>query len=128
MTPQFHRFAREELIPGIEFIPTYGNTLMGLACPKPFDPANPNYDFTYYPPLPRAVFEIVDPDDHERVVGYGETGRVLLTTLTREFFMPRFPERDEGERAAPIERYPWDGVTNLRLFSRFAESVVVGVY
>jgi hypothetical protein len=61
-------------------------------------------------------------------VGYGETGRVRLTTLTRELFMPRFLERDEGERAAPIPRYPWDGVTNLRPFTRLQESVVVGVY
>jgi hypothetical protein len=29
LTPQFHRFAREELAPGIDFVPTYGNTLMG---------------------------------------------------------------------------------------------------
>ncbi len=42
--------------------------------------------------------------------------------------MPRFLERDEGERAAPTARYPWDGVSNLRLFSRFAKSVAVGVY
>ena len=42
--------------------------------------------------------------------------------------MPRFLERDEGERAEPIDPYPWDGVSNLRLFSRFEESVVVGVY
>jgi hypothetical protein len=42
--------------------------------------------------------------------------------------MPRFLERDEGERAAPIPEYPWDGVSNLRLFQRFGESVVVGVY
>ncbi|MDX1502695.1 MAG: hypothetical protein R3325_10070 [Thermoanaerobaculia bacterium] len=127
MNAQFHRFAREELVPGIDFIPTYGNTLMGLACCKPFDPAD-NYAITYYPPSPRAVFELVDPDDPERTVEYGETGRVMLTTLTREFFMPRFLERDEGERARPIEPYPWDGVTNLRLFTRFEESVVVGVY
>ena len=40
MTPQFNRFAREELVPGLDFVPTYGNTLMGLACPKPFDPAD----------------------------------------------------------------------------------------
>ena len=39
-------------------------------------------------------------------VPYGERGRVLLTTLTKEFFMPRFAERDEGERAAPIDIYP----------------------
>ena len=38
MTPQFHRFAREELLgPDIYFAPTYGNTLMGLATHKPFD-------------------------------------------------------------------------------------------
>ena len=31
MTPQFHRFAVEELMEGAHFAPTYGNTLMGLA-------------------------------------------------------------------------------------------------
>ncbi len=127
MTAQFNRFAREELAPGIDFVPTYGNTLMGLACPKPFDPAD-NYTITYYPPLPRAVFELVDPDDPGRAVEYGETGRVMLTTLTRDFFMPRFLERDEGERARPCERFPWDGVSNLRLLSSLQASVVVGVY
>ncbi len=127
MNAQFHRFAREELVPGIDFVPTYGNTLMGLAVNKPFDPAD-NYAIIYYPPHPRAVFELVHPDDPEQPVDYGQTGRVMLTTLTREFFMPRFLERDEGERAEPIEPYPWDGVANLRLFSELQESVVVGVY
>ena len=103
-------------------------TVFGLAAAKPFDPANPDYTITYYPPMPRAFFEIVDPDDPNQTVGYGETGRVILTTLTREFFMPRFLERDEGERAAPIDAYPWDGVSNLRLFSKLAKSVAVGVY
>ncbi len=128
MNAEFHRFARQELVPGADFIPVYGNTLMGLARGGPFDPVARDYTITYYPPLPRATFEIVDPDDLDRAVGYGETGRVLLTTLTKEFFMPRFAERDEGERTAPIEPYPWDGVSNLRLFSRFQKSVAVGVY
>lgn len=127
MTAQFNRFAREELAPGIEFVPTYGNTLMGLACPKPFDPAD-NYAITYYPPAPRAVFELVRPDNPDQPVGYDEVGRVLLTTLTREFFMPRFPERDEGERARPCDAYPWDGVRNLGLLSSLQDSVTVGVY
>jgi phenylacetate-coenzyme A ligase PaaK-like adenylate-forming protein len=127
MNAQFHRFAREELVPGIEFVPTYGNTLMGLACHKPFDPAD-NYAITYYPPQPRAVIELVKPSDPDVKVAYGETGRVMLTTLTKEFFMPRFLERDEGERAEPIDSYPWDGVQNLRLFSELQESVIVGVY
>lgn len=128
MNAEFHRFAREELVPGVDFRPVYGNTLMGLAASPTFDSDNPDYTITYYPPTPRAVFEIVDPDDPDRLVGYGETGRVILTTLTKEFFMPRFLERDEGERAAPIDEFPCDGVSNLRLFSRFAKKVAVGVY
>lgn len=127
MNAQFHRFAKEELVPTIEFVPTYGNTLMGLACHRPYQ-NDGDYTITYHPPLPRAVFELVDPDHPERTVEYGETGRVRLTTLTKEFFVPRFLERDEGERARPFELYPWDGVSNLRLFTRFQESVVVGVY
>ena len=127
MTRQFHRFAREELAPGIDFVPTYGNTLMGLACSKPFDLSD-DYAIIYYPPSPRAVFELVEPGDPGTPVGYGKTGRVMLTTLTRDFFMPRFLERDEGERQPPCAAYPWDGVANLRLLSSLQESVVVGVY
>ena len=51
-----------------------------------------------------------------------------LTTLTREFFMPRFLERDEAEREPPCDPYPWDGVRNVRPFSRLGASVVEGVY
>jgi hypothetical protein len=127
MTPQFHRFAVEELLDGVYFAPTYGNTLMGLAVHKPLDPAD-QYAVIYYPPSPRAMIEVVDPDTPDRVVDYGQTGRVRLTTLTKEFFMPRFLERDEAEREPPCEPYPWDGVRNVRPFSRFATTVVEGVY
>jgi phenylacetate-coenzyme A ligase PaaK-like adenylate-forming protein len=127
MTPQFHRFAVEELLEGAYFAPTYGNTLMGLAVHKPRQPAD-GYDIIYYPPSPRAVIEVVDPDDPGRIVAYGETGRVRLTTLTREFFMPRFLERDEAEREPPCSLYPWDGVRNVRPFSRLQATVVEGVY
>ena len=135
MNAQFHRFAREELVPGIDFIPTYGNTLMGLAYSKPFDsptgskdkPAD-QYSITYYPPYPRAVIELVDPAAPDQAVDYDQTGRVMLTTLTEEFFMPRFLERDEAERARPPEQFPWDGVRDQRLFSELKETVPVGVY
>ena len=127
MTPQFHRFAVEELLDGVYFAPTYGNTLMGLAVHKPRLPED-NDAVIYYPPVPRAMIEVVDPDNPERVVEYGRTGRVRLTTLTREFFMPRFLERDEAERETPCDLYPWDGVRNVRPFSRFQSSVVEGVY
>ncbi|MCH7597167.1 MAG: hypothetical protein IID35_11515 [Planctomycetes bacterium] len=128
LTAQFHRFAREELLEGkIEFVPTYGNTLMGLACHKPFDPAD-NYSVIYHPPSPRAMIEIVEPDQPKRVVEYGAVGRVRLTTLTKEFFVPRFLERDEAVRCPPCEAYPWDGAGDVRPFSGFAKPVVEGVY
>jgi hypothetical protein len=127
MTPQFHRFATEELLEGAYFAPTYGNTLMGLATHRPRRDGD-TWDIIYYPPSPRAMIEVVDPDHPDRVVGYGRTGRVRLTTLTREFFMPRFLERDEAEREPPCDLYPWDGVRNVRPFSRFQSTVVEGVY
>jgi len=128
MNPQFHRLAVEELLgPDIYFAPTYGNTLMGLAVHKPPAPED-NWAIIYYPPAPRAMIEVVDPDDPREVVPYGATGRARLTTLTKETFIPRFLERDECEREPPCEQYPWDGVRNVRPFSGFKTSVVEGVY
>jgi phenylacetate-coenzyme A ligase PaaK-like adenylate-forming protein len=127
-TPQWYRFAREELLgPNVYITPTYGNTLMGLACGKPFDPAD-NYKITYYAPEPRAAIEVVSFDDQTKVVDYGETGRVKLYTLTKELFIPGFLERDEGEREKPHEKFPYDGVSGVRPFHEIASSTTVGVY
>jgi hypothetical protein len=126
-TPQWNRFAHEELLDGAYMTPTYGNTLMGLAPSAPSGPHN-NYKISYYAPQPRAVVEVVDFDDENKLVEYGQTGRVKLTTLTKEFFMPGFLERDEGEREAPDEKYPWDGVSGVRPYRGFASTTTVGVY
>ncbi len=126
-TPQFTRFACEELLEGVYMTPTYGNTLMGLACSKPVGPED-GYKITYYAPQPRAVAQVVEFEDYGKLVEYGQTGRVLLTTLTKEFFMPRFPERDEGEREPPYEKFPWDGVSGVRPFHEVAAATTVGVY
>jgi phenylacetate-coenzyme A ligase PaaK-like adenylate-forming protein len=128
-TPQFTRFAVEELLDNgaVYMTPTYGNTLMGLACSKPVGPED-GYKITYYAPQPRAVVQVVDFDDADKVVDYGKSGRVMLTTLTKEFFMPRFLERDEGEREPPYEKYPWDGVSGVRPYRGFAATTTVGVY
>jgi len=126
-TPQWTRFATEEFLEGVYMTPTYGNTLMGLASSKPVTAAE-GYKISYYAPQPRAVLEIVDFNDSDRVVGYGETGRVKLTTLTKEFFVPGFLERDEGERERPYIKSPWDGVSGVRPFHELAEATTVGVY
>ncbi|QDT13960.1 hypothetical protein CA12_00280 [Alienimonas californiensis] len=127
-TPQWYKFATEELLEGNVYLtPTYGNTLMGLACGKPFA-AEDNYKITYYAPQPRAVTEVVNFDDHTQAVDYGETGRVKLYTLTPELFIPGFLERDEGEREQPCGKYPWDGVSGVRPYHVFAKKTTVGVY
>ncbi len=99
-TPQWTRFAFEEYLDGAFMTPTYGNTLMGLAASQPVGPHN-GYKISYHAPQPRAVTQVVSFDNDWQVVDYGATGRVKLTTLTDEFFMPGFLERDEGNANAP---------------------------
>ena len=132
-TPQFTRFCVEEYFggppeeSGIYMTPTYGNTLMGLACSKPVTAAE-GFKISYYAPQPRAVVEVVDFDDPLQVVPYGESGRVKLTTLTKEFFVPGFLERDEGEREKPYAAYPWDGISGVKPWRGIAAQTTVGVY
>jgi hypothetical protein len=127
-TPQYTRFTMEEVLgEGVYLTPTYGNTLMGLACSKPVTPED-GYKITYFAPQPRAAIEVVSFDDPDRLVEYGETGRVRLTTLTRETFIPGFLERDEGERERAYDKYPWDGVSGVRPFRKLAAQTTVGVY
>ena len=128
MPPQTVRFLVEELLENkVTFVPTYGNTLMGLAAHKPLTPED-RFSITYYAPEPRAVLRVVDPEDSTRLVEYDEWGRVELTTLTRELFLPRFLERDEGIRRRPCDLYPWDGVGEVRPYQAEAENIVEGVY
>jgi phenylacetate-coenzyme A ligase PaaK-like adenylate-forming protein len=128
MTSQWIRFAIEEYLgPNVYIAPTYGNTLMGLAAAE-MPTAKQKYKIAYYAPQPRAVAEVVDFNDYSKTVEVGQTGRVLLTTLTKEFFVPRFAERDEGEREAPSEKYPWHGVSGVRPFHEIAATTTVGVY
>ncbi|MSU36217.1 MAG: hypothetical protein EXS36_14195 [Pedosphaera sp.] len=128
MAPQYVRFIVEEVLEGrIGFYPTYGNTLMGLAASVPLLPED-QFSITYYAPQPRAILRVVDPDNTTVSRGYGEWGRVELTTLTKEFFMPRFMERDEAIRRQPRAPYAWDGVAEVRPFGAMEKSIVEGVY
>jgi phenylacetate-coenzyme A ligase PaaK-like adenylate-forming protein len=128
MAPQYVRFIVEEVLENrIGFYPTYGNTLMGLAASVPLEPQD-QFSITYYAPQPRAVLRVVDPNQTAQVRPYGEWGRVELTTLTREFFMPRFLERDEALRRPPRAPYAWDGVAEVRPFGAMEKTIVEGVY
>ena len=122
------RFIVEEVLENrIGFYPTYGNTLMGLAASVPLQPED-NYSVTYYAPQPRAILRVVNPDKTDETVAYDTWGRAELTTLTKEFFMPRFLERDEVIRRAPRPPYAWDGVGDVRPFGAMTKTIVEGVY
>ena len=128
MDPQYTRFLIEEVLEGeVGFVPTYGNTLMGLAQSLPVT-AEGGFEVTYHAPQPRALLRVVKPDSTDEQVEYGEWGRVELTTLTKELFMPRFLERDEAQRTKPVEQFPWDGVANVRPFGAMEKKIVEGVY
>lgn len=128
MLPQYVRFIVEEVLENrIGFYPTYGNTLMGLAASVPLLPED-KFSITYYAPQPRAVLRVVDPNDTAQTVDYDTWGRVELTTMTKEFFMPRFLERDEALRRRPRAPYAWDGVAEVRPFGAMEKTIVEGVY
>lgn len=126
MSPQTVRFLMEEVLEGeIGFTPVYGNTLMGVAPSVAVGPEN-GYSVTYYPPRPRAVVQILGEDDEP--VPYGERGRVELTTLTEELFLPRLLERDTAIRREPVAAYPWDGVADVQPVVEGGRKIIEGVY
>ena len=110
----------------MEFVPTYGNTLMGLACHKPFDPAD-DYAIIYHPPCPRAMIEVVDPKESTtRRLRPG--GSRAADDAHQGVFHAALPRARRSRAYPPCEAYPWDGVRNVRPFSRFQSSVTEGVY
>jgi hypothetical protein len=72
---------------------------MGLATHKPAEPED-NYAIIYYPPAPRAMIEVVDPDRPDRLVGYGDGARALDHAHQR-ILHAAILERDEAEREPP---------------------------
>ena len=74
MSPQTTRFLCEEVLEGeVDFVPTYGNTLMGLAAHKrPL--VDDGYSITYFAPQPRASLRVVDFEDTDRAVDYDQWG------------------------------------------------------
>ena len=117
----------EELLDGVFLQPTYGNTLMGLAPARPPDSRGWLQDRLLPADAPRGPGG--RGPRQRRGCGLREDRpRPRLTTLTREFFVPGFLERDEGEREPPWGPYAWDGVSGVRPFGQLAGGTTVGVY
>ena len=104
-----------ELLEGIYMTPTYGNTLMGLACGKPFVPED-NYKITYYAPQPRAAIQPHDDDrrwhDHPGPVLCGRgrrgwaSGHRHLAPPGRSGALLRCPASSQGAGAKSRRQVP----------------------
>ncbi|WP_016907285.1 hypothetical protein [Streptomyces xiaopingdaonensis] len=124
-TPAEAAFLREEYLNGVQWIDTYGNTLVGHALqadPMPDGPRLPEgADRSYHLPPPFAVLTVVEPDDPWREVPYGARGRIRTTTLLEDLFLPNLLERDSAVRVGPHPWFPWDGVALVRSFDGSTE-------
>ncbi|MFJ9625268.1 hypothetical protein [Streptomyces sp. NPDC101181] len=134
-TPAEAQFLREEHLAGVAWLDTYGNTLAGHALQAdavPDGPAlPPGATHSYHLPPPFAVLTVVDPHDPWREVAVGERGRVRVTTLLEDLFIPHLLERDSAVRTGPHPWFPWDGVAAVRPLEEDgdgAEEAVEGVY
>jgi len=122
------RLLEEEIFPGATIVGLYGNSLMGIAPQRP-RLAGDQQPCVFAPFHPRALVEVVDPGDPARVVGYGQRGRVRLSLLTADLFLPNVVERDGAIRMAPTADFPWTCVSAISpLQAAGGTAIVEGVY
>jgi hypothetical protein len=108
LTARFHKQAVEELLGGVPMAVVYDHPLAGAMAQGPA----PDDALAYYPASPGAAVEVAGEDG--QVVDYGATGRLRITVLSKELFVPRRLDRRQAERQPPCEIYPWDGIRNPR--------------
>nr|AZF85900.1 arylcarboxylate reductase [Catenulispora sp.] len=89
---------------------TYGNT---FGCAMGLPAAAGGAVLPYVPNFPQITMAVVDRRDWRRIVGYGQTGRVRLTVLHDDLFLPNILERDQAVRHDTGEAWPCDGVANV---------------
>ena len=103
---------------------TYGNTF-GCAIGLPAERGGDV--LPYVPSYPQVTMAVVDRTDPTRIVGMGELGRVRLTVLHEDLFLPNILERDQALRFDTGDRWPCDGVANVRPLQN-GEIAVEGLY
>ncbi|MFE9422570.1 hypothetical protein ACFYNO_06370 [Kitasatospora sp. NPDC006697] len=111
-TAEEERFLKEEYLGDVQWIDTYGNTLVGHALQA--DPLTADAVRAHHLPPPHGVLRVARADDWTADVEYGERGTVVTTTLLEDLFVPNLIERDSALRTAPHPWFPWDGVAGVR--------------
>jgi hypothetical protein len=127
-TPETLRVLAEEIFVNASLVGLYGNTMGGVAPQRPRRPGDAD-PCVFQPYRPSCLVDIVDPADPDRLVGYGERGRVRASVLCRDHLILNVMERDTAIRVAPSVEYPWDGLADVApLATADAPQAVEGVY
>jgi hypothetical protein len=100
-----------EAMPGGIIATTYGNT---LGCANGIASPDGGATLPYVPNYPHITMSVVDKADPSRAVDYDEVGRVRLTVLHDDLFLPNILERDQAIRLRMSEQWPCDGVANVQ--------------
>jgi hypothetical protein len=102
---------RRYFLPNVDWIDTYGNTLLGHALQA--DSRYSDGSRSYHLPPPFGQLRVTDTKDWHKTVAVGERGRVAITTLLEDLFIPNMLERDSAIRVGPSYDFPWDGVRGV---------------
>ncbi|HEY7146886.1 MAG TPA: hypothetical protein VH637_21795 [Streptosporangiaceae bacterium] len=120
------RVLTEDYLGGVQWIDTYGNTLVGHALQA--DPLTPGASRSYHLAPPFGVLRVASPGDWTRDAAPGERGQVVATTLLEDLFIPNLAERDSAVTAPPHPWFPWPGVRDIRPLHPAGGSYPEGVY
>ncbi|OKJ11680.1 AMP-binding protein [Kitasatospora sp. CB01950] len=128
VSPETLHVFEEELFPQAAVVGLYGNTMMGIAPQRPrLEQDEQRCVFVPFHPFSRVT--VVDPENTDASVGYGERGQAKVSLVSRDLLLPWTLERDSVLRIAPTEAYPQDGLADIQpLTANDGEKAVEGVY
>jgi len=111
-SPEEARYLREEFLDRVQWIDTYGNTLVGHALQADLSGGELARSYHLVPPF--GVLRVADAADWTADVAIGTRGRVVATTLLADLFIPNLLERDTALRMPPHRWFPWEGVADVQ--------------
>jgi len=82
----------------------------------------------YVPHYPQVTMSVVSRREPDREVGYGEVGRIRVTVLHEDLFLPNVLERDQAVRLERAPSWPCDGVANVVALRPLATRAQLGIY
>jgi phenylacetate-coenzyme A ligase PaaK-like adenylate-forming protein len=122
-------YYRTELFPDITLIGSYGTTMGGGKCGMERPGLTPDEPCVFDALVePYVSFRVVDPET-DRVVEYGERGQLVVSHVSKSFFLPNNHERDSAVRIAPVCEQVGDAIGDVVPLAKFGSTEVIeGVY